>query len=75
MQIPVNIPIIEKEEINEVHSVLVEKSLTTAANAGGKRVQEFENLLTSYVKSKYAIAINSGTAALQAALYALAHRC
>jgi len=70
LKIPVNIPIIEKEEINEVHSVLVEKSLTTAANAGGKRVQEFENLLTSYVKSKYAIAINSGTAALQAALYA-----
>ena len=61
----------DKEEINEVRSVLVEKSLTTAANAGGKRVQEFENLLASYVKSKYAVAVNSGTAALQAALYAL----
>jgi perosamine synthetase len=60
-----------KEEINEVRSVLVEKSLTTAANAGGKRVQEFENLLASYVKSKYVVAVNSGTAALQAALYAL----
>ena len=66
MKIPVNIPIIGKEEINEVHSVLAEKSLTSAANAGGKRVQEFENLLASYVKSKYAIAVNSGTAALQA---------
>lgn len=71
MKIPVNIPIIGKEEINEVHSVLVEKSLATAANTGGKRVQEFENLLASYIKSKYAIAVNSGTAALQAALYAL----
>jgi len=71
LKIPVNIPIIGKEEINEVHSVLAEKSLTSAANAGGKRVQEFENLLASYVKSKYAIAVNSGTAALQAALYAL----
>ena len=71
MKIPINIPIIEKEEINEVHSVLSEKSLTSAANEGGKRVQEFEKLLSSYVGSKYAIAVNSGTAALQAALYAL----
>ncbi len=71
MKIPVNVPIIGKEEINEVRSVLEEKSLTTAANAGGKRVQEFESLLASYVKSKYAIAVNSGTAALQAALYSL----
>src|SRR5574338_1321574 len=71
MKVPINIPIIEKEEIREVRSVLTEKSLTSAANAGGKRVQEFEKLLASYVKSKYAIAVNSGTAALQAALYAL----
>ena len=71
MKIPINIPIIEKEEINEVHSVLSEKSLTSAANVGGERVQEFERLLASYVKSKYAVAVNSGTAALQAALYAL----
>lgn len=71
MKIPINLPIIEKDEINEVHSVLTEKSLTSAANTGGKRVQEFENLLASYTKSRYAVAVNSGTAALQAALYAL----
>ncbi len=71
MKVPINMPIIEKEEIREVNAVLKEKSLTSAANAGGKRVQEFEQLLASYVKSKYAIAVNSGTAALQAALYAL----
>jgi perosamine synthetase len=71
LKIPINIPIIEKEEIKEVHSVLSEKSLTSAANEGGKRVQEFEGLLSSYVGSKYAVAVNSGTAALQAALYAL----
>ena len=71
MKIPINIPIIEKEEINEVRSVLSEKSLTSAANEGGKRVQEFEKLLSSYVGSKYAVAVNSGTAALQASLYAL----
>ena len=62
---------IGREEIKEVHSVLLEKSLTTAANAGGKRVQEFEKLLASYTGSRYAIAVNSGTAALQASLYAL----
>jgi len=71
LKIPINTPIIEKDEINEVHAVLTEKSLTSAANIGGKRVQEFEQLLTSYVKTKYSVAVNSGTAALQAALYAL----
>lgn len=71
MKIPINIPVIGKEEIKEVHSILTEKSLTTAANAGGRRVQDFENLLASYTKSRYAIAVNSGTAALQAALYSL----
>lgn len=64
-------PIIENEEINEVHAVLSEKSLTSAANTGGMRVQEFEKLLSSYVGSRYAVAVNSGTAALQASLYAL----
>jgi dTDP-4-amino-4,6-dideoxygalactose transaminase len=71
LKIPINAPAIDSEEINEVRSVLLGKSLTSAANAGGKRVQEFEKLLSSYVGSKYAVAVNSGTAALQAALYAL----
>ena len=71
MRIPINTPVVGREEVNEVRSVLLEKSLTTAANAGGRRVQEFEKLLTTYTGSRYAIAVNSGTAALQAALYAL----
>jgi perosamine synthetase len=71
LNIPINVPIIETEEINEVRSVLMEGALTTAANAGGKRVQEFEKLLSSYVGSRYAVAVNSGTSALQASLYAL----
>ncbi|MGI0082309.1 MAG: DegT/DnrJ/EryC1/StrS family aminotransferase [Nitrosopumilaceae archaeon] len=71
MKIPINVPVIGKEEIKEVRSVLLEKSLTSAANSGGRRVQEFEKLLSSFVKSRYAVAVNSGTAALQAALYAL----
>jgi len=45
--------------------------LTSAANQGGKYVQKFEKSVSTFVKSKYAIAVNSGTAALQASLYAL----
>lgn len=71
MKIPINIPILGNEEINAVKAILREASLTSAANIGGKNVQEFEKLASSYIKSKFAIAVNSGTAALQAALYAL----
>ena len=71
MKIPVNIPLIGKEEISEVISSLKSGALTSAANHGGKNVQEFEKLASSFIKSKYAVAVNSGTAALQAALYAL----
>ncbi len=71
MTVPVNIPIIGKEEISEVVSVLKNGVLTSAANLGGKNVQEFEKEACTFVKSKYAVAVNSGTAALQAALYAL----
>ncbi len=60
-----------KEEISAVTSILKNGALTSAASQGGKFVQEFEKSATSFVKSKYAIAVNSGTAALQAALYAL----
>ena len=71
MKIPVNIPLVGKEEIAEVNAVLRAGALTSAAKDGGKNVQEFEKLVCSFVKSKYSIAVNSGTAALQAALYAL----
>ena len=71
MKIPINIPDIGKEEIREVSAVLSEKSLTSASFGGGKRVQQFEKLLSNFVKSKFAVAVNSGTAALQASLYAI----
>ena len=71
MKIPINYPFVGKEEIREVTSVLSEKSLTSSAIEGGKRVQQFEKLLSKFVKSKYAVAVNSGTSALQASLYAL----
>lgn len=71
MKIPINIPSVGKEEISVVTSILKNGALTSPANQGGKYVQEFEKSASSFVKSKYAIAVNSGTAALQAALYAL----
>ena len=60
-----------KEEIRVVKSILENGALTSAANLGGKYVQDFEKSAASFTKSKYAIAVNSGTAALQAALYGL----
>ena len=71
MKTPINIPDIDEEEIREVRKVLSEKSLTSSSFDGGIRVQQFEKLLSKFVKSKFAIAVNSGTAALQASLYAL----
>ncbi len=71
MKIAINIPIIGKEEISIVTSILRDGALTSSANQGGKYVQTFEKSVASFVKSKYVIAVNSGTAALQAALYAL----
>ena len=71
MKIPINTPDIGEEEIWEVRKVLSEKSLTSSSFDGGRRVQQFEKLLSKFVKSKFAVAVNSGTAALQAALYVL----
>lgn len=70
MNIPINIPILGREELKEVISILKAGTLTSASNQGGKNVQEFEKLASNFVKSKYAVAVNSGTAALQAALLA-----
>ena len=71
LKIDINIPIVGNEEITAVTSVLKNGTLTSSAYLGGKYVQSFEKTVASFVKSKYAIAVNSGTAALQAALYTL----
>ena len=71
MKIPINIPILGKDELKEVTVILKTGGLTSAANQGGENVQEFEKLASKFVKSKYAVAVNSGTAALQAALLSL----
>ena len=71
MKIAINIPVVGKEEIAAVTSILKKGVLTSASNLGGKHVQGFEKSVASFVNSKYVVAVNSGTAALQAALYAL----
>ncbi|WP_316507230.1 DegT/DnrJ/EryC1/StrS family aminotransferase [Nitrosopumilus sp.] len=51
--------------------MLKDEALTSSSREGGKNVQAFEKSIASFVKSKYAVSVSSGTAALQAALYAL----
>ena len=69
--IPINAPMIGRAEISAAASVLRDGALTSAAACGGDRVREFEGRVASFVKSRYAVAVSSGTAALQASLYAL----
>ena len=64
----INKPWINDDEKREVMDVLNESVLTSAAKDGGKRVREFESLLRGYLNVKHAIALNSGTSALHAAL-------
>jgi len=71
LKIAINVPFVGKEEINVVSNILKNGALTSAAHQGGKYVQAFEKSVSLYLKSKYVVAVNSGTAALQAALHAL----
>ena len=71
VKIPINMPILGSEELSAVVSVVKSGGLTSASKDGGKNVQEFEKNVRTFTKTKYAVSVNSGTAALQAALYAL----
>jgi len=64
--IPFHRPSIGQEEIDEVIATLRSGWLTT-----GPRAERFENEFKKYVRSPYALAVNSGTAALHLALTAL----
>lgn len=68
--IPINKPWIDEQEKAEVAKVLEENALTTAARDGGKRVRDFESQMRNYLGVKHVLAVNSGTAALHAALLA-----
>jgi UDP-4-amino-4,6-dideoxy-N-acetyl-beta-L-altrosamine transaminase len=56
---------IDEEDIQAVSQALREEIITR-----GKHVEAFENALAQQCKAKYAVAFNSGTAALQACYYA-----
>jgi len=64
--IPFHRPCIGQEEIDAVAQVLTSRWLTT-----GPVTIEFEKEFANYIGCKYALAVNSGTAALQLALDAI----
>jgi perosamine synthetase len=68
--IPINIPILGKEEKEAVLAVLDSGLLTNASFEGGRCVKEFEAKLRSLVGTKHALAVSSGTAALHTSLVA-----
>jgi len=57
---------IEDDDINAVVEVLKSDWLTT-----GPKIDEFEAMISQYTKAKHAIAVNSGTSALDIAVAAL----
>lgn len=63
--IPYGHQLIDEEDIQAVVEVLRSERLTQ-----GSRVKEFEKAFADYVGSRYAVAVNNGTAALQLACLA-----
>jgi perosamine synthetase len=60
-----------KPEITEADREAVMEVLRTPYLSSGPKVQEFEQGICDYTGSKYAVAVNSGTSALQIAVRAL----
>ncbi len=69
--IPINVPIMGEEEVQAVREVLESGRLTEWRPEGGPAARRFEEAFASYIGVKHAIAVNSGTAALHAALLAI----
>jgi dTDP-4-amino-4,6-dideoxygalactose transaminase len=63
--IPIAKPIIGEDEISAVVEVM-----RSGVIAEGQKVKDFETAFADYVGTSYAVAVNSGTAALHAALLA-----
>lgn len=71
MPVPINLPILGKEEERMVNKVLRSGQLTNASLAGGEMVRAFEGRLKEFIGAKDVVAVSSGTAALQIALMVL----
>ena len=67
--IPVNMPLMGKEEIAAVTKVL-KSGILTGRLGSGPKAKQFEDNFAKFAEAKYAIAVNSGTAALHIALWA-----
>jgi perosamine synthetase len=65
--IPYGKQTIYKEDIDSVLKVLEENNMLTC----GKYIDEFESQICNYVNASYGIAVNSGTAALHLAMFAI----
>ena len=68
--IPINRPQMDEEEVQAVLEVMRKGPLTNALGAGPK-VLEFEKSFAEFSGAKHAVAVNTGTAALHAALMAV----
>src|SRR3990172_3147298 len=64
--IPYGKQCVDEEDIQAVADVLRSDWLTT-----GPTVEQFEKVFADFVGAKYAVAVNSGTAALHASMFAL----
>lgn len=64
--IPYGLHCIDDEDINEVVRTLKSEWITT-----GPKIKEFEDALCAYIGTKYCIAVNSGTSALDIAVQSL----
>lgn len=71
MRVPSNAPAIGRAEVAAAAAVFRTGALTSASHEGGGHVRRFESLSASYTGLRFSVAVNSGTAALQAALLAL----
>lgn len=59
-------PYLDKNDLKLVKQTLIQKNISTY----GKTTQNFENNLKKYVKSKFVLALNSGTSALHLCIMA-----
>ena len=66
MNVPFFVPWITEEDKNSIIEALNSRWLT-----GGPKASEFERLLADFIGAKYAVSVNSGTAALHLAIRAL----
>lgn len=69
--IPINRPIMGEEERRAVMDVISSGMLVNASYDGGTQVRAFEGKVKKLLGVKHVVAVNSGTAALHAALMAM----